>query len=88
MGPVRVAFVAGHRQQRAAPERRQLRKVRRPVDAGDVVEHWAEQRVLGDVGVEAPNHLGDLLEIDEIVSDHVGHDDDANVVHESGVVGC
>jgi hypothetical protein len=55
-----VAAVAGGTEQGPAPEVGELLEVRGPVDAGHVVEHRAQQVVLGDVGVEAADHLGDL----------------------------
>lgn len=61
MGTKRVALIAGHAQQRTAPERCQLGQVLGPVNLGHVVEHGTQQVVLGHVLIEATHHFGDLL---------------------------
>ena len=60
-GTERVALIARLTEQRPAPERGQLGQVLVPVDPCDLVEHRAEEVVLGDVGIEPADHLGDLV---------------------------
>ena len=63
----RVPDVALRPEQRPTPKGRQLRKVLRPIDPGDVVEHRAEEVVLCDVAIEALHHLGDIAGIEQIM---------------------
>ncbi len=77
----RVALVARDPKQRPAPKPREFRKVLRPVDVGDVVEHRPKDIVLRHVGVETThqflhifggdNIAGGLQTPDDRLDDHI-----------------
>jgi hypothetical protein len=66
MGSQWTPGVTRHAEEEPTPEGGQLGQVFGPVDPGDVVEHRAEDVVLGDVAVETTHHFGHLGWVIEI----------------------